>query len=110
MSSSEPSSSDSDSVPQSRGRRLSAKTKKKSKVAQPTVVATPHDKNEGTNPDWAYKPPEGAKLLDAPEDTDDFDWDALEDDEDIELWIMRVPEGVRSHPQFMNSGATSQYA
>ena len=76
--------------------KKSAKDKEKSKAkatGQPASVVTPHGKNEGTNTDWAYQPPHGAKLpvLDVDED---FDWDSLKDNEDLELWIMRVPEGV----------------
>jgi hypothetical protein len=70
------------------------KSKEKDKPAQPAVVHTPHGKNEGTNPDWAYKPPTGSKLVDGELD-EDFDWGSLKDSEDLELWIVRVPEGVR---------------
>ena len=70
-------------------------TKEKSK--QPAVVHTPHGKNEGTNTDWAYQPPAGAELVDGEID-EDFDWDALKDSEDLELWVIRVPEGVRACP------------
>lgn len=72
------------------------KSKEKSKAkgsGQPSVVITPHGKNEGTNTDWAYKVPDGATLAQLEVD-EDFDWDSLKDDEDLELWIVRVPEGV----------------
>lgn len=103
MSSSEASSSDSESTPPPVERISKGKGKKtSSKGKQPTVVATPQGKNEGANPDWAYKVPEGAKLLDVDEeDLGDFDWDALQANEDLELWIMRVPEGVRVHFRFV---------
>lgn len=71
------------------------KSKKKDKSAQPAVVHTPHGKNEGTNTDWAYAPPEGSVAVDGEID-EDFDWESLKDNEDLELWIVRVPEGVRA--------------
>ncbi|KAI0345036.1 hypothetical protein BDW22DRAFT_1325995 [Trametopsis cervina] len=88
MSSSEASSSDSEG---SQTSQIQEKTKRKA----PAVVVTPHGKNEGENPDWAYKPPPGAVLASPSEDADEFDWEALQDNEDIELWIMRVPEGIK---------------
>lgn len=71
------------------------KSKKKDKTAQPAVVQTPHGKNEGTNTEWAYKPPEGTVVVDGEID-EDFDWESLKDSEDLELWIVRVTEGVRA--------------
>ncbi|KAI0692228.1 hypothetical protein BC835DRAFT_1278121 [Cytidiella melzeri] len=78
---------------------LSHKAQKKAKgkgKQQPAVVITPHGNNEGETPDWAYQLPPGATLVDAGEDADEFDWDALEKDEDVEIWFMRVPEGVKA--------------
>ncbi|KIP09303.1 hypothetical protein PHLGIDRAFT_86954, partial [Phlebiopsis gigantea 11061_1 CR5-6] len=72
-----------------------AKEKSKKNGGQPAVVHTPHGKNEGTNIDSAYRPPEGMKLVDGEHD-EDFDWESLKDDEDLELWIVRVPEGVKA--------------
>lgn len=73
----------------------SAKDKTKKKPAgQPTVVQTPHGKNEGTNTDWAYQPPAGSVVFDGEVD-EDFDWERVKDDEDLELWVVRVPEGVK---------------
>ena len=69
-------------------------TKKKSK--SPTVVAPDHGKNEGDDPDWAYEPPAGAVLLDHAVDVGPFEWDALKDDKDTEIWLIRVPDSVRS--------------
>ena len=70
-------------------------SKKKDKSQQPSVVVTPHGKNEGTDTDWAYKPPKGAVLASHPGDAGGFDWDALKNNKDVELWIVRVPDGVR---------------
>ncbi|KAF7799701.1 hypothetical protein EIP86_010943 [Pleurotus ostreatoroseus] len=72
------------------------KGKKKDKSQQPSVVVTPHGKNEGTDTDWAYKPPKGAVLASYAGDAGEFDWDALKNNEDVELWIVRVPDGVKA--------------
>jgi hypothetical protein len=69
------------------------KSKDKSKK-KPEVTVTKQNKNEGTNPDWDYVPPEGTILYDHDVDSGEFDWDAVKNDEDVELWLMRVPEGV----------------
>lgn len=68
---------------------------KKSVAGPPAVVHTPHGKNEGTNTDWAYKPPAGNTLVDGDID-EDFDWESLKDNEDLELWVVRVPDNVRA--------------
>lgn len=107
MSSSDASSSG--STPPLVKRDTKGKSRKTSKGKQPTAVVTPHGKNEGVNPDWAYKPPEGAKMLDIDEeDTADFDWDALQDSKDLELWVVRVPEGVRITFHPVHSTLTAQ--
>lgn len=92
MSSDEASSSEPEIVSKKSHKKPKAKGKK---THQPSVV-TPHGKNEGTDTDWAYKPPEGAVLAKTDVDAEEFDWDALRNNEDVELWIVRVPEGVRS--------------
>lgn len=45
-------------------------------------------------PSKAYKPPEGTTLLQNYLDTEDFDYDTLKDNDDLELWAIRVPEAV----------------
>lgn len=73
--------------------------KEKHPKSKPAVEHTADGKNEGNSAHahWEYKPPDGFVLLDhANADSDDFDWDALKEDEDLELWILRVPEGVSS--------------
>lgn len=72
------------------------KSKNKSKKAS-TVVVTELGKNEGENPNWAFQPPPGSVLADHEVDSGEFDWNAVKDDEDVELWLLRVPEDVRSH-------------
>ena len=80
------------------------KGKKKDKSQQPSVVVTPHGKNEGTDTDWAYKPPKGAVLASYAGDAGEFDWDALKNNEDVELWIVRVPDGVRTRKALLVAG------
>ncbi|KAF5349666.1 hypothetical protein D9756_008960 [Leucocoprinus leucothites] len=78
----------------------STKPKKdKSKKSKPNAIAesTPLDsgKNEGVDLNWAFKPPPGAKLIATNEDNGEFDWDAVKNNDDIELWAIRVPDNVK---------------
>jgi len=68
----------------------SGKDKKKEKAS-----AADGAKNEGENLNWAYTPPAGAVLV-GKEDIEagDFDWDRINNDENLELWLIRVPESV----------------
>ena len=68
------------------------KSKKKSKP-QPVIV-TSSGKNEGQNPHWAYEPPSGSVLFDASFEGETFDWDSIKKDDDLELWLIRVPDSV----------------
>ena len=45
----------------------------------------------------SYQPPEGAVLLQYEVDSSDFDWDSIRDDDDLELWALRVPDSVCVH-------------
>ena len=54
-----------------------------------------HGKNEGDHPNWDYKPPDGYKAMNMKVDEGPFDWDSIKDNDDLELWIVRVPDGVR---------------
>ncbi|KAF8549808.1 hypothetical protein OG21DRAFT_1420722 [Imleria badia] len=69
-------------------------TQKKQSRLTPVAEAA-HAKNEGDDPHWAYAPPEGAVLLDHSVDVGPFEWEALKDDEDTEIWLVRVPDTVR---------------
>ncbi|KAJ3553067.1 hypothetical protein NM688_g3821 [Phlebia brevispora] len=95
MSSDEAAMSDVEVAPRKEQKKNKEKSKKKDKTRQPPVVVTEHGKNEGTDTDWAYKPPEGAVLATYEGQDEDFDWDALRNNQDVELWIVRVPEGVK---------------
>jgi len=69
----------------------SKKSKEKSKAK-----ASTNGKEEGTDPSWPYQPPEGVSLLeDLGSNAEGFDWETLKEDKDLELWLIRVPEGVR---------------
>lgn len=74
----------------SAGQRDKAKEKKKSKHVQ---IVDPHGRNEAPDKD-AYKPPEGAVLMQHKVEHSDFDWDVVRDDDNLELWLVRVPDGV----------------
>lgn len=73
--------------------KIKDKSKKKSK-SQPVTV-TDHGKNEGENPHWRYKPPPGSKLFDHAPETETFDWDSIQKDDDLEIWLIRVPDSVK---------------
>ena len=66
--------------------------KKKSKKAQSSAQV--QGKDEGTNPHWDYVPPKGAVLVDHDVDCGNFDWDEVKNNDDLELWLVRVPAGV----------------
>lgn len=57
--------------------------------------STSDPKYEGTNTGWAYEPPKGAVIASHDIDAEEFDYDALKDDENLELWIVRIPDTVR---------------
>ena len=54
-----------------------------------------HGRNEGVDLKWAFAPPPGYVLLEE-EDTyaGEFDWDRINDNEDLELCLIRVPDSV----------------
>lgn len=85
--------------------KSSSKSKAKSKA---TVTETSDDvpveaRNEGVEPTWEYKPPaKFASVHDAKGlefEFGDFDWDSVKKDEEVEVWLVRVPESV-SLPNF----------
>ncbi|KAK0474837.1 DNA-directed RNA polymerase I subunit RPA34.5-domain-containing protein [Armillaria novae-zelandiae] len=75
---------------------VAKKGNKKSKAKGTTQVQVDeHGKNEGTDPDWAYQPPDGTVLQENP-DSGEFDWDSQNDDDELELWLIRVPEKMKT--------------
>ncbi|KAK0458612.1 uncharacterized protein EV420DRAFT_1224310, partial [Desarmillaria tabescens] len=69
-------------------------TKKSKDKGKTKAQVDDHGKNEGTDPNWAYQPPEGV-VLQENADSGEFDWDSLNDDEELELWLIRVPENMK---------------
>lgn len=52
-------------------------------------------RSEGVDPHWTYAPPSGSVLVDNTEtDAGGFDWDAVNDNDDVELWLIRIPDAV----------------
>jgi len=54
-------------------------------------------KNEGIDTSRAYDPPPGYTLVKKSEDAGEFDWDAITKNENREIWLIRVPDGVGVH-------------
>ncbi|KAJ2911454.1 hypothetical protein MD484_g8958, partial [Candolleomyces efflorescens] len=93
MSDSESSSSSSSS---SRSPSPVSKPKKQSKATK-GKSGDKHGKNEGTDPNWDFKPPPGRVELDVGEyDGGELDWDALNNDEDLEVWVIRAPDAIKA--------------
>lgn len=78
-----------------KGKPKDKKGKKKNLSAS---QAAAHGRNEGVDPTWVYKPPPGVVLLETDEahDAGGFEWDAVADNPDLELWLIRVPDAVRT--------------
>ncbi|KAI8999123.1 hypothetical protein BD414DRAFT_387192, partial [Trametes punicea] len=72
-----------------------SKTKQKKKEAQAASAVDPHGKNEGDNPNWDYRPPEGYKAMNLKTEDGTYDWDSIEEDANLELWVVRIPEGLK---------------
>ncbi|GLB35591.1 putative DNA-directed RNA polymerase I subunit RPA34.5 [Lyophyllum shimeji] len=96
MSSSESSSSSSSPEPQ-----LAEVFKKPKDKGKKKSMVPDKGKNEGVDPNWAYKPPAGATLVQNVGDAGEFDWDTIANDDDLELWLIRVPESVK--PKYLES-------
>ncbi|KAF9036886.1 hypothetical protein BJ165DRAFT_1506698 [Panaeolus papilionaceus] len=80
----------------------SSPSKSKSKSNTNTNTKTDTEARfEGTDPNWDYTPPPSAVLIKEDADTLDkmdageFDWDRINEDEELELWVVRVPEAIK---------------
>jgi len=52
----------------------------------------------------AFEPPDGAALIAGSDgDAGEFDWDSAKDDQDIELWLVRVPNEIK--PKHLNGAS-----
>lgn len=89
------SSSEGDVAPQT-AKKSPEKLSKKSAASSSKATSTAHGMNEGTDPNYDYQPPQGAVPVDLNVNPGEFNWEALKDDdgEDLELWVIRVPQGV----------------
>ncbi|KAK7024045.1 hypothetical protein R3P38DRAFT_2956223, partial [Favolaschia claudopus] len=78
-----------------------AKTKTKAAAAAEKNGSHNEGRNEGTDAHWAYSPPTKSVRLEESADMGEFDWDALKDNPDLELWLVRIPEGVK--PKYLET-------
>lgn len=67
-------------------------TKSKNHKSQPIVPDD--DKIYARGENSAYKPPNGSVLLNHNVDSREFDWDEVKNNDDLELWLIRIPDGV----------------
>ncbi|KAJ7778781.1 hypothetical protein DFH07DRAFT_795997 [Mycena maculata] len=74
---------------------------KKGTIEKEKNAAPEKGRNKGDDPHWAYQPPRKSILLEASADVGDFDWDALKGNEDLELWLVRIPDGVK--PKYLET-------
>lgn len=70
--------------------------KKKKDKGKSKAISNEFVEDSGVDepPSEAYKPPEGTTLLQNYLETEEFDYDTLKDNDDLELWAIRVPEAV----------------
>ncbi|KAF9784357.1 hypothetical protein BJ322DRAFT_981432, partial [Thelephora terrestris] len=67
---------------------------------------THHPPQRSTKGQCAFEPPQGAVLIGGPDDeagaieTGEFDWNFVQDDKNIELWLVRVPNSIK--PKHLN--------
>ncbi|KAF4604333.1 hypothetical protein EYR40_001512 [Pleurotus pulmonarius] len=77
-------------------------TKPKTKKKKKDKGKDGHGKNEGSSADGAYQPPPNAILLDHESvDFGEFDWDAVESNENCELWLLRIPDSIK--PKYLEN-------
>lgn len=92
--------SDSSSASSSRSASPSLPPKQKSKKGKKRSEED-GPRNEGEDLTWAYQPPEGTEALENPTTLGDFDWDTFEKNEDLDLWLIRVPDTVCFHDSML---------
>ncbi|PIL26681.1 hypothetical protein GSI_11257 [Ganoderma sinense ZZ0214-1] len=68
---------------------------KKSKHVHHAAEPEKHGRNEGEDASLAYKPPEGYVLMKHTAEETAFDWDAINNDDNLELWVVRIPDGLK---------------
>ncbi|KAI1791508.1 hypothetical protein LXA43DRAFT_418798 [Ganoderma leucocontextum] len=75
--------------------KKSKEKSKKVKIAHPAAEPEKHGRNEGEDASLPYKPPEGYVLMKHGAEETEFDWDAINNDDNLELWVLRVPDGLK---------------
>ncbi|THH31878.1 hypothetical protein EUX98_g2313 [Antrodiella citrinella] len=84
-------------------KKAAATTKKSQKYKSKETIDDDEDDNvqvasepkyEGTNTGWDYEPPKCSVLANHAIDAEEFDYDALKGNEDLELWIIRIPDAT----------------
>lgn len=55
------------------------------------------EEDSSSESELSYQPPAGSVLLKHDIDAGEFDWDSINDDENLELWVIRVPDAVSTH-------------
>lgn len=81
---------------------------KKVKIAQIPAETGKNERIESEDADLAYKAPEGYVLMKHATEETEFDWDAINNDDNLELWVIRVPDGVSAHiPPLLAMRSTS---
>ncbi|KAL0947716.1 hypothetical protein HGRIS_013801 [Hohenbuehelia grisea] len=73
---------------------------KKSKGKEKQKHISQAGKDEGVNPNWAYQPPADAVALDHGYHFGELDYDEVKDDDDCELWLIRVPSSIK--PKYLD--------
>jgi len=67
-------------------------TSRESSPVRRTLAIDNDIRFEGTDPNWAFKPPVGSVPLEHGQaDTGEFDWDNVHDNDDLEIVLIRVP-------------------
>ena len=96
MSSSRASSSSPEPEVVSKKTKKGKGKQKKVRLADPAAQVDEDARNEGDDPNWDYQPPPGYTLMKHKVEQSEFDWDTINNDDNLELWVVRVPDGVRA--------------
>ncbi|KAJ4493302.1 hypothetical protein C8R41DRAFT_919520 [Lentinula lateritia] len=87
--------SESDSSSSSLPSEAYVKSKPKTSIRSKTKKISSAKPTPEDDPTWAYQPPEGIALVENTEIHDEWDWDTFKKDPELELWVIRVPNGVK---------------
>ncbi|KAJ3788267.1 hypothetical protein GGU11DRAFT_708705 [Lentinula aff. detonsa] len=87
--------SESDSSSSSLQPTITEKSKSKTSTKNKSKTNSAANPTSEDDPTWAYQPPEGMSILEDAEVDEGWDWDTLEKDPELQLWVIRVPSGVK---------------